>query len=157
MGAAHRFFGTLFLLNFALGIVAGIVQEFQFGMNWPGYSAFVTANARMQHPVGYRIVGHGAELTDFWAVLRNSTLPAEFTHTVLAAFVTGAMLVLGVSAWQMLRGRQAGAFVHLDAATADIVLKAVLEDAADRSLLWVTHQPEELACFDMCVRLPACG
>jgi cytochrome bd-type quinol oxidase subunit 1 len=90
-------------------------------------------------------------------VLRNSTLRAEFTHTVLAAFVTGAMLVLGVSAWQMLRGRQAGAFVHLDAATADIVLKAVLEDAVDRSLLWVTHQPEELACFDLCARLPACG
>jgi hypothetical protein len=37
------------------------------------------------------------------------------------------------------------------------VLKAVLEDAADRSLLWVIHQPEELACFDLCVRLPACG
>jgi cytochrome d ubiquinol oxidase subunit I len=49
-----------------------------------------------------------AELADFWAVLRNSTLRAEFTHTVLAAFVTGAVLVLGVSAWQMLRGRQTG-------------------------------------------------
>jgi hypothetical protein len=61
-------------------------------------SAFfiLTANAWMQHPVGYRIVGHKAELTDFWAVLRNSTLWAEFSHTVLAAFVTGAMVVLGV-------------------------------------------------------------
>jgi cytochrome bd-type quinol oxidase subunit 1 len=41
-----RFFGTLFLINFAMGIV--------------------TANAWMQHPVGYRIVGNKAELTDFW-------------------------------------------------------------------------------------------
>jgi cytochrome d ubiquinol oxidase subunit I len=29
-----RFFGTLFLINFAMGVVTGIVQEFQFGMNW---------------------------------------------------------------------------------------------------------------------------
>ena len=125
-----RFFGTLFLINFAMGIVTGIVQEFQFGMNWSNYSVFVgnifgaplamegllafflestfiglwifgrnrlpplvhtlsicivslgtmvsaffilTANAWMQHPVGYRIVGNKAELTDFWAVLRNSS------------------------------------------------------------------------------------
>ena len=29
-----KFFGTLFLINFAVGVVTGIVQEFQFGMNW---------------------------------------------------------------------------------------------------------------------------
>jgi hypothetical protein len=54
-------------------------------------SAFfiLTANSGMQHPVGYRIVGHRAELMDFWAVLGNSTLWAEFSHTVL-----------GVSGWR---------------------------------------------------------
>src|ERR1700729_1743991 len=155
-----RFFGTLFLINFAMGVVTGIVQEFQFGMNWSNYSVFVgnifgaplamegllaffaestfialwvfgrdrlpplahtlsicvvslgtivsaffilTANAWMQHPVGYRIVGGKAELTDFWVVLRNDTLWAEFSHTVLAAFVTGAMVVLGVSGWQPMK------------------------------------------------------
>jgi len=36
-----RFFGELFLINFALGVVTGIVQEFQFGMNWSSYSRFV--------------------------------------------------------------------------------------------------------------------
>ena len=35
------FFGTLFLINFAMGVVTGIVQEFQFGMNWWNYSVFV--------------------------------------------------------------------------------------------------------------------
>jgi cytochrome bd ubiquinol oxidase subunit I len=35
------FFGHLFLINFAMGVVTGIVQEFQFGMNWSGYSRFV--------------------------------------------------------------------------------------------------------------------
>ncbi|HET7690686.1 MAG TPA: cytochrome ubiquinol oxidase subunit I [Nocardioidaceae bacterium] len=36
-----KFFGKLFLINFALGVVTGIVQEFQFGMNWSDYSRFV--------------------------------------------------------------------------------------------------------------------
>ena len=36
-----RFFGTLLLINFAIGVATGLVQEFQFGMNWSTYSAFV--------------------------------------------------------------------------------------------------------------------
>lgn len=36
-----KFYGKLFLINFALGVVTGIVQEFQFGMNWSEYSRFV--------------------------------------------------------------------------------------------------------------------
>jgi cytochrome d ubiquinol oxidase subunit I len=36
-----RFFGTLLLINFAIGVATGLVQEFQFGMNWSVYSTFV--------------------------------------------------------------------------------------------------------------------
>ncbi len=36
-----QFWGRLFLINFAMGVVTGIVQEFQFGMNWSDYSRFV--------------------------------------------------------------------------------------------------------------------
>ncbi len=36
-----KFFGRLMLINFAIGVVTGIVQEFQFGMNWSDYSRFV--------------------------------------------------------------------------------------------------------------------
>src|SRR5699024_8410390 len=36
-----KFWGTLFLINFAVGVVTGIFQEFQFGMNWSTYSRFV--------------------------------------------------------------------------------------------------------------------
>ena len=36
-----KFFGKLLLINFAIGIATGIVQEFQFGMNWSEYSRFV--------------------------------------------------------------------------------------------------------------------
>jgi cytochrome d ubiquinol oxidase subunit I len=38
---ATKFFGKIFLINFAMGVVTGIVQEFQFGMNWSAYSRFV--------------------------------------------------------------------------------------------------------------------
>jgi cytochrome d ubiquinol oxidase subunit I len=38
---ATKFFGKLLLINFAIGVVTGIVQEFQFGMNWSSYSRFV--------------------------------------------------------------------------------------------------------------------
>ena len=36
-----KFFGTLFLINFAIGVATGLVQEFQFGMNWSVYSKYV--------------------------------------------------------------------------------------------------------------------
>ena len=36
-----KFWGRLFLINFAMGVVTGIVQEFQFGMNWSEYSRYV--------------------------------------------------------------------------------------------------------------------
>jgi cytochrome d ubiquinol oxidase subunit I len=36
-----KLFGKIFLINFAMGLVTGIVQEFQFGMNWSDYSRFV--------------------------------------------------------------------------------------------------------------------
>jgi len=36
-----RFFGTLMLINFAIGVATGLVQEFQFGMNWSVYSKYV--------------------------------------------------------------------------------------------------------------------
>ncbi|NEA44242.1 cytochrome ubiquinol oxidase subunit I [Streptomyces sp. SID11385] len=39
--SATKFWGKLFLINIAMGVVTGIVQEFQFGMNWSDYSRFV--------------------------------------------------------------------------------------------------------------------
>ena len=36
-----RFFGTLLVINIAIGVVTGLVQEFEFGMNWSQYSRFV--------------------------------------------------------------------------------------------------------------------
>ncbi len=39
--AMTKFWGKLLLINFAIGVATGIVQEFQFGMNWSAYSRFV--------------------------------------------------------------------------------------------------------------------
>ncbi|MFR6559705.1 MAG: cytochrome ubiquinol oxidase subunit I, partial [Weissella confusa] len=36
-----KFWGKIFLLSFAVGVVTGIIQEFQFGMNWSRYSRYV--------------------------------------------------------------------------------------------------------------------
>ena len=41
VAATDEFFGTLMLINFAIGVATGLVQEFQFGMNWAVYSKFV--------------------------------------------------------------------------------------------------------------------
>ncbi len=202
------FFGRIFLINFALGVVTGIVQEFQFGMNWSNYSVFVgnifgaplaiegllaffmestflglwifgrgrlsarlhlltiwmvslgtvlsalfilMANAWMQHPVGYRIVDHKAELTDFWAVVGNSTLWAEFSHTVLAAFVTGAMFVLGVSAWKVLRQKDAEAFsraLGLSAAFAFVCVVLVIVSGDLQARLMDEQQPMKMAAAE---------
>jgi cytochrome d ubiquinol oxidase subunit I len=164
-----KFWGKLFLINFAMGVVTGIVQEFQFGMNWSNYSSFVgdifgaplaiegllafflestflglwifgwarlpkrlhlatiwiaaggtvlsaffilAANSWMQHPVGYQVnaASGRAELTDFGAVLTNSTAIGAFAHTITACFVTAGIFVVGISAWHLRKKRSVEVF-----------------------------------------------
>ncbi|WP_434809949.1 cytochrome ubiquinol oxidase subunit I [Microbacterium sp. bgisy189] len=159
-----RLFGKIFLINFAMGVVTGIVQEFQFGMNWSAYSRFtgdifgaplafegllafffeatfiglwifgwdrlprilhllsiwmvvvgstlsayfiLAANAFMQNPVGYTLNAETgrAELTDFVAVLTNPVVLAAFPHTIFAAWMFAAAVVIAVSAWHLSRGQ----------------------------------------------------
>ena len=116
-------------------------------------SAFfiLTANAWMQHPVGYRIVGNKAELTDFWALLGNSTAVGRWTHTVLAAFVTGAMFVLGVSAWRLLRGDHVAAFTRTAKLGAWVALAGVVATmvAGDwQARLMDDQQPMKMAAAE---------
>jgi cytochrome bd ubiquinol oxidase subunit I len=155
-----RFFGTLLVINVAVGVVTGLVQEFQFGMNWSAYSRFVgdvfgaplameglaafflesvflglwlfgwdrlsrrvhlatiwavavggvlsaafimAANSWMQRPVGYQLNGGRAQLTDIWAVLTNIVFLWAYLHVVAASLVTGAAVMLAVSAWHLRR------------------------------------------------------
>jgi cytochrome d ubiquinol oxidase subunit I len=162
-----KFFGTLLLINFAIGVATGLVQEFQFGMNWSVYSEFVggvfgaplaieglaaffleatfiglwifgwdrlsprlhlatiwlvaagtwasayfilVANSWMQHPVGYKIVDGQAQLTSVWALLSNHFALTAWLHTVLAGLIFGSAVMLGVSCWHFLRGRNVELF-----------------------------------------------
>jgi cytochrome d ubiquinol oxidase subunit I len=154
------FWGKLFLINFAIGVVTGIVQEFQFGMNWSEYSRFVgdifgaplaieallafflestflglwifgwdklskkahaavmwavaigsnlsalwilIANSFMQQPLGYTLRNGRAEMTDFFALLTNPNVLVQFPHVLFSGVTTAAFLVLGISAWHLLR------------------------------------------------------
>ena len=65
------------------------------------------ANGWMQNPVGaeFNWQTMRMEMTDFWAVVFNPVAQAKFVHTVSAGYVTGAMFVLSISSWYLLRGR----------------------------------------------------
>jgi cytochrome d ubiquinol oxidase subunit I len=65
------------------------------------------ANGWMQNPVGaeFNYQTMRMELTDFWAVVFNPDAQAKFVHTVSAGYVTGAVFVLSVSSWYLLKGR----------------------------------------------------
>jgi len=171
------FWGTLFGINFAMGVATGIVMEFQFGMDWSYYSHYVgdvfgaplaieglmaffleatfiglfffgwdrlpkaghlavtwlvalganfsalwilIANGWMQNPVGstFNPDTMRMEVTDFAAVLFNPVAQAKFVHTVSAGYTTGAMFIMAISAWFMLRGR------HLDLAKRSMAVAA---------------------------------
>jgi cytochrome d ubiquinol oxidase subunit I len=153
-----RFFGALLVINVAIGVVTGIVQEFEFGMNWGAYSRLVgnvfgaplameglaafflesvflglwlfgwdklprrvhlltiwavslgsvlsaafimAANSWMQHPVGYVMVNGKPQLNDIWALLTNPVFVWGYAKVLFVSLVTGAMIMLAVSAWHL--------------------------------------------------------
>jgi cytochrome d ubiquinol oxidase subunit I len=68
------------------------------------------ANGWMQNPVGaeFSYETMRMEMVDFGAVLFNPVAQVKFVHTVAAGYVTGAMFVLSISAWYLLKGRDIG-------------------------------------------------
>ncbi len=65
------------------------------------------ANGWMQNPVGaeFNYQTMRMEMVDFWAVVFNPDAQAKFVHTVSAGYVTGAMFVLSISSWYLLKKR----------------------------------------------------
>ena len=161
-----KFWGTLFGINFAMGVATGITMEFQFGTNWAYYSHYVgdvfgaplaieglmaffleatfvglfffgwnrmsrvahlivtwalaiatnlsalwilIANGWMQFPAGawFNPDTMRMEVSNFMEVLFNPVAQAKFVHTVSAGYVVGAIFVLSISAYYLLRGRHA--------------------------------------------------
>ncbi|UOG91597.1 MAG: cytochrome ubiquinol oxidase subunit I [Candidatus Thiothrix sulfatifontis] len=68
------------------------------------------ANGWMQNPIGaeFSYETMRMEMVDFAAVLLNPVAQVKFIHTVAAGYVTGAMFVLSISAWYILKGRDLG-------------------------------------------------
>jgi cytochrome d ubiquinol oxidase subunit I len=178
-----RFFGTLLVINVAIGVVTGLVQEFQFGMDWGAYSRLVgnifgaplameglaafflestflglwlfgwdklprrvhlatiwavslgtvlsaafimAANSWMQHPVGYTMVNGKPVLNDIWALFTNPVFVWGYSKVLLASLVTGAMVMLAVSAWQLRRGRDKEVFLRTARLSLVVLVPAIL-------------------------------
>ncbi len=107
-----KFWGKLFLINFAIGVVTGIVQEFQFGMNWSEYSRFVgdvfgaplaieallafflestflgiwifgwDILSKRLHATAIWIVAIGANISALWILIANSWMQNPVGYTI---------------------------------------------------------------------------
>jgi cytochrome bd ubiquinol oxidase subunit I len=178
-----RFFGTLLVINVAIGVVTGLVQEFQFGMDWGAYSRLVgnifgaplameglaafflestflglwlfgwdklprlihlltiwavslgtvlsaafimAANSWMQHPVGYAMVNGKPQLNDIWALFTNPVFLWGYSKVIFASLVTGSMIMLAVSAWQLRNGKDREVFTRSARLALIVLVPAIL-------------------------------
>ncbi|OAI49285.1 cytochrome d terminal oxidase subunit 1 [Gammaproteobacteria bacterium SCGC AG-212-F23] len=89
------------------------------------------ANGWMQHPQGAIFNFHSMrmEVTDFAAVLFNPTAQAKFVHTISAGYVTGAVFILAISAYYLLRGR------HVEIAKRSMIVAAAFGLASALSVV----------------------
>ncbi|MEW5797769.1 MAG: cytochrome ubiquinol oxidase subunit I [Bacteroidota bacterium] len=115
----------------------------------------VVANAWMQTPAGFHIVGEGlearAEITDFWEMVFNPSSVERLAHVMGGAWLAGATLVLSVSAYYILKKR------HLDIARSSMKIAIVLLAFASFFQLFTGHrsavgvannQPAKMAAFE---------
>ncbi|HMK10742.1 MAG TPA: cytochrome ubiquinol oxidase subunit I [Acidimicrobiales bacterium] len=205
-----KFFGTLLVINVAIGVVTGLVQEFEFGMNWSSYSRFVgdvfgaplameglaafflestflglwlfgwdrlpkrvhlttiwlvafgsalsaafimAANSWMQHPVGYKIdpTTNAPVLNNIGAVFTNPVFVWGYIHVLLASLVTGAVVMLGVSAWHLRRHGAESPFFRTAKAGLVVLVPAIFLNLIVGSKLGVietTYQPMKIAAAE---------
>jgi cytochrome d ubiquinol oxidase subunit I len=116
----------------------------------------LVANSWQQTPAGYHLVTQAdgtvrAEVTDFWQVVFNPSTVHRFTHTVSAALLTGACLVLSVSAWYLLKKRhqefaQRSLKIGLSVAACAALLQLVTGHASGDGI--ADSQPAKLAAFE---------
>jgi cytochrome bd ubiquinol oxidase subunit I len=80
----------------------------------------------MQHPVGYVMVKGKPQLNDIWALFTNPVFVWSYAKVVLAAIVTGAAVMLSVSAWQLRRGRDKAVFARSARLSLFVLVPAIL-------------------------------
>ena len=105
------------------------------------------ANGWMQNPVGAEFNSETMrmEVTSFVDVIFNPVAQAKFVHTVSAGYVTGAIFVLAISAWYLLRGRNLGLRQALDRGRGELrpCVRAVGRRAGRRERLHAHRTPED--------------
>jgi cytochrome d ubiquinol oxidase subunit I len=77
---------------------------------WMSAFFILVANSWMQRPVGSRVIGGEAQLTNVWELLSNRFALYAFAHTMLVALTTGSLFVLGIACWHLARERNTALF-----------------------------------------------
>lgn len=115
----------------------------------------VIANSWMQTPAGYKIIGDGAArhavIESFWGVVNNPSTIDRLCHVIIGAWLTGAFLVISVSAFYLLKNRHVevarrGFKIALTVATIAVILQLVSGDSTGRGV--AKNQPIKLAAFE---------
>ena len=113
----------------------------------------LVANAWMQHPVGMTFnpdtVRH--EMTDFWALVLNPVATSKFFHSVFSGWMTGAIFVIGISSWYLLRKRHtrfALASIRIAALTGIAGTLAVMLSGDSSGVHAAKYQPMKLAAIE---------
>jgi cytochrome d ubiquinol oxidase subunit I len=123
-----------------------------FGANLSALWILV-ANGWMQNPVGmtFKLDTARNEMNNFWDVLFNPTAISKFFHTITSGYVLAAIVVIGISAWYMLKGREI-LFAKKSIVVASVfglLSSAVLIFTGDSSAHNVAHtQPMKLAAIE---------
>jgi len=112
----------------------------------------MVANSWMQHPVGYTVNSHGQpELNNIGALFTNPTFLWGYVHVILAALVTGSLIMLAVSAWQIRKQRSVESFTHAARLSVIVLLPSILLTLAVGSELGVVeakYQPAKIAAAE---------
>lgn len=111
------------------------------------------ANGWMQHPVGMEFnpdtVRH--EMVDFWAVAGNPSAVSKFFHSVFSGWMTGAVFVIGISCWYLLKKRQvrfAKASIRIASIIGIIGTVAVIFSGDISGVQMGRYQPMKLAAAE---------
>ena len=113
----------------------------------------LVANSWMQHPVGMEFnpdtVRH--EMVDFWALVLNPVAISKFFHSVFSGWMTGAIFVIGISCWYLLKRREtrfALASIRIAAIVGVIGTFAVMFSGDSSGVHVAEYQPMKLAAAE---------
>ncbi|HUH80206.1 MAG TPA: cytochrome ubiquinol oxidase subunit I, partial [Solirubrobacteraceae bacterium] len=112
----------------------------------------MAANSWMQHPVGYKMNAKGEPTLDnVGALFTNPTFLWGYVHVILASLVTGALVMLAVSAWQIRKQREAEGFRHTARLSLVVLLPSIvlaLFVGSELGVIEARYQPMKIAAAE---------